>query len=65
MKIFVNATLQSISHPILGKALQELGFTSPAIATALNGVFVAVAERETAELHENDRLEVLSPMQGG
>ncbi len=65
MKIFVNATSQNVSQPILAKALQELGFISPAIATSLNGVFVAVAERETAELRENDRLEVLSPMQGG
>lgn len=65
MKIFVNSTLQNITQPVLAKALQELGFSSPAIATALNGEFVAVAARETAELHENDRLEVLSPMQGG
>jgi len=65
MKIIVNAEPHEVTAPTLHDALAELGFTSPAIATALNGSFVPRTARETTRLSEGDRLEVLSPMQGG
>ncbi len=46
-------------------ALSELGFTSEAMATALNGCFVPRDERATTVLNEGDQLEILAPMQGG
>lgn len=65
MKILVNATARDIQSGTLDKALAELGMTSPALATALNGNFVSRAKRADTQLSEGDRLEVLSPMQGG
>ncbi|OED46587.1 thiamine biosynthesis protein ThiS [Rhodobacteraceae bacterium (ex Bugula neritina AB1)] len=65
MKIIVNAKPHDIAGNTLEAALQELGYTSPAVATALNGAFVTRANRGDAQLAEGDRLEVLAPMQGG
>ncbi|WP_373295395.1 sulfur carrier protein ThiS [Neogemmobacter tilapiae] len=45
-------------------ALANLGFPTKGIATALNGHFLAAHARDRL-LAEGDRLEVLSPMQGG
>jgi len=50
---------------MLAAALDELGFTSRAMATALNGRFVPGKDRKTTALSEGDQLEVLAPMQGG
>ena len=65
MKIFVNGKLCDLSATSLDLALIELGFKSPAIATAINGSFVAAANRSDTTMLENDQLEVLAPMQGG
>jgi sulfur carrier protein len=65
MQIIVNAEPREIHAETLDAALKELGFTSPAIATALNGQFVSRAKRVDTVLTAGDRLEVLSPMQGG
>ncbi|KIC13629.1 sulfur carrier protein ThiS [Leisingera sp. ANG-Vp] len=65
MKIIVNAKPHEVAGATLEAALQELGFTSPAVATALNGAFVARGKRGDVQLAEGDRLEVLAPMQGG
>ncbi|WP_121060826.1 sulfur carrier protein ThiS [Chachezhania antarctica] len=65
MKIIVNAEPHEVSAPTLHAALAELGFTGPAIATALNGDFIPRTARDTTRLTDGDRLEVLAPMQGG
>ncbi|MCD9146315.1 MULTISPECIES: sulfur carrier protein ThiS [Pseudophaeobacter] len=65
MQIIVNAQAHEVRAQTLEAALCELGFTSPAIATALNGVFVSRAKRSDVLLTNGDRLEVLAPMQGG
>lgn len=65
MQITVNAKPYDISAETLGAALAELGFASPAIATALNGRFVPTCARDTTLLATGDQLEVLAPMQGG
>ncbi len=65
MNIVVNAEPRRVSAPTLSGVLTELGYTSPAIATALNGVFVPRNRRSDTPLKEGDRLEVLAPMQGG
>ncbi|MEM9578171.1 MAG: sulfur carrier protein ThiS [Pseudomonadota bacterium] len=65
MHITVNAKAHDIAADTLDAALVELGFTSPAIATALNGQFVPISARGATALRAGDRLEVLSPMQGG
>lgn len=65
MKIFVNGKQRDLSATSLDLVLIELGFNSPAIATAINDTFVAAANRSDTVLLENDQLEVLAPMQGG
>jgi len=65
MKITVNANSHEISAVTLSAALSELGINSPTIATAVNGSFVPRSERIDMALKDGDRLEVLSPMQGG
>ncbi len=65
MKIIVNTKPHEVALTSLFAVLNELGFASPAIATAVNGVFVPREAREDTKLKDGDRLEVLSPMQGG
>jgi sulfur carrier protein len=65
MKIIVNAEPREVTNETLVDALMELEFTSPAIATALNGSFVPREDYAETSLSEGDRLEVLAPMQGG
>ncbi|AKO99927.1 MAG: sulfur carrier protein ThiS [Marinovum algicola] len=65
MKILVNAEPREVSGLTLSEALAELGFDSPAVATALNGDFVPRDSRAATALQHGDRLEVLAPMQGG
>ena len=65
MKIAVNGTQQHVTGTCLSDVLAELGFSGPALATALNGDFIAAGARADTELQDHDRLEVLAPMQGG
>jgi sulfur carrier protein len=65
MKIIVNAEPRDVSATDLQPVLDELGFACSAVATALNGTFIARGKREGVLLAEGDRLEVLAPMQGG
>ncbi|KIC39618.1 sulfur carrier protein ThiS [Leisingera sp. ANG-M7] len=65
MKIIVNAKPHEVSASDLQSALQELGFAGSAVATALNGTFVARSQRAEVQLAAGDCLEVLAPMQGG
>ena len=65
MNITVNASQHEILADTLGAALAELGFTNPAIATALNGLFVPRSAWDTTKLNGGDQVEVLAPMQGG
>ena len=65
MKITLNAQSHDITATTLAAALAELGFTSPAVATAVNGTFVPRAARPETTLRDGDQVEVLAPMQGG
>ncbi len=69
MKIKVNGQMHELSHPsptlALTAALAKLGFTNPALATAVNGLFVPRDARADVALVDGDQLEVLAPMQGG
>jgi sulfur carrier protein len=65
MKILVNGDWRDVTTNLLAPALQELGFREGAFATAVNGTVVPSTARAQAILYEGDRIEVLSPMQGG
>lgn len=67
MKIVLNGVWREIQaeEAVLALLLQRLGYGQGRVATALNGEFVPASAREQITVHDGDRLEVLSPMQGG
>lgn len=65
MKIQVNGEDHQLEGRKLADILTELGYGDATVATAVNGEFVAATERQNCMLNENDRLEIVAPMQGG
>lgn len=65
MRILVNGASREVRAAELAAALEELGYGGAVIATAVNGEFVPVSDRQAARLADGDRIEVLAPMQGG
>lgn len=64
MRVFVNGEARQTGATTLAALLEEQGF-GPAVATAVNEVFIAKAARLETEIQEGDRVEVLAAMQGG
>lgn len=65
LQICVNDEKRQIESRLLSDILIELGYESIQVATAVNGVFVSKAGRQTCELEDGASLEILAPMQGG
>lgn len=65
MRIEVNGEVREVTATTLAAALDELGWGTAKVATALNGDFVPASARVDQALRDGDRLEVLAPMQGG
>lgn len=65
MKLIVNGEETSCKAETLANLLQDLDYEGAWIATAVNGDLVTREERTTKHLNEGDRIEILSPMQGG
>ena len=65
MRIEVNGEAREVTATTLAAALDELGWSTAKVATALNGDFVPASARADQALRDGDRLEVLAPMQGG
>ena len=65
MKIMVNGTATDVAAKDLPGVLRELGYGDGKVATAINERFVPVAARGEVSLCDGDRLEVVTPRQGG
>lgn len=65
MRIELNGVTVTTDAQTLDELVLEFGFPPGAVATALNGVFVARSARRTTVISEGVKVEVLSPMQGG
>ncbi len=65
MKIILNGEARDVAQANLAVALEELGYSTAKIATALNGNFVPASARASTPLSDGDLLEVVAPMQGG
>jgi thiamine biosynthesis protein ThiS len=65
MRLVVNGEERNVEAATLAAALDALDYADATIATALNGEFVPKRAREATPLHEGDRIEIVSPRQGG
>lgn len=65
MKVIVNDLLHEISAATLDQLLAELDYEGDWLATAVNASVVHAADRDEFRLNDGDRIEILSPMQGG
>ncbi|MBS0358618.1 MAG: sulfur carrier protein ThiS [Proteobacteria bacterium] len=57
--------IQLLKEQSLSEALISLGYESPHIAVAINEVFIPRTHYVDYQLQEHDRIEIVSPMQGG
>lgn len=63
--VVVNGEPVETSAPTLAALLVERGYGEARIATALNGEFVALRNRGSTSLRAGDKIEIVSPRQGG
>ncbi|RVV99972.1 sulfur carrier protein ThiS [Mesobaculum littorinae] len=64
MQIMLNGEPRDIAATTLAAALDELGYGEARVATAVNETFVPAPLRDRL-LAPGDRVEVLTPRQGG
>ena len=65
MTFIVNGEEQQIAATTLAELLSALDYEGEWLATAVNGELVHRENRDDFMLGERDRIEILSPMQGG
>ncbi|MBI0003178.1 sulfur carrier protein ThiS [Bartonella sp. M0177] len=65
MQLFVNGEEKQVAAETLSALLNELDYEGDWLATAVNAELVSESEREDFKLNNGDRIEILSPMQGG
>jgi len=65
MQVVVNGKETSTEAASLSDLVREHVTPGAKVATALNGQFVPAAERAQRQLKSGDRIEIVSPRQGG
>ena len=65
MRLIVNGEPQTITVTTLSELLVALDYEGDWLATAVNGELVHREDRADHALGNNDRIEILAPMQGG
>ena len=65
MTLIINGEEQEIAAATLADLLSALGYDGDWLATAVNGELVHREDRAAYALGPHDRIEILSPMQGG
>ena len=65
MKLIVNGEPQTVAAATLSDLLAALDYEGDWLATAVNGELVHRDDRADHALNDNDRIEILTPMQGG
>ena len=65
MKLTVNGEALELDAGNLVDLLAKLDYEGDWLATAVNGDLVPREERSSQALNDGDRIEILSPMQGG
>ncbi|HEX8044646.1 sulfur carrier protein ThiS [Rhizobium sp.] len=65
MRLIVNGEPQTIAVATLSELLVTLDYEGDWLATAVNGELVHREDRADHAINDNDRIEILTPMQGG
>lgn len=65
LRIEVNGVAHQVQAQNLAQVLVALGYGAAPVATAVNCGFVAAGLRDQTMIATGDRIEILSPMQGG
>ena len=65
MKISINGAAKDVTSINLAAVLQEAGYGDARVATAVNGNFVPVSQRELCPIEAGDQVEIVAPRQGG
>jgi sulfur carrier protein len=65
VSLIVNGVAMSVAATTLAELLPEAGFAGVRVATALNGAFVPERARAETKLSPGDKVEILTPRQGG
>jgi sulfur carrier protein len=65
IRLIVNGVEREVAAATLAGALQALDYADAVVATALNGEFVPARARAATKLGDGDRIEIVSPRQGG
>lgn len=65
MNVMINGAQETIDEMSLEELCKRFQDHPHFIATAVNGEFVAVRERGNCQLQEGDKIEIVSPRQGG
>ena len=65
MKISINGAAKDVTSTNLAAVLHEAGYRDARVATAVNGNFVPVGQRESCSIEAGDQVEIVAPRQGG
>jgi sulfur carrier protein len=65
MKISINGAAKDVTSTNLAAVLHEAGYGDARVATAVNGNFVPVGQRESCSIEAGDQVEIVAPRQGG
>jgi len=65
MRIFLNGEPRDVTATRLSDLLEECGWGSAKVATAVNEDFVPASARAGTVIAGDDRVEVVAPRQGG
>ena len=66
IKISVNGEIKEISEDLnVNELIDELGYTTKGFAIAVNTIFVAIDTYGDTLIQENDKIDILAPVQGG
>lgn len=65
LNIIVNGERRTTGARTVAELVVEAGFGEARVATAVNGDFVPERARTARQLAEGDRVEIVSPRQGG
>ncbi len=65
MRLTINGEDREVSAATLGALLAELDYEGNWLATAVNSEVVRAADRPARQLKDGDRIEIVSPRQGG